>query len=272
MKNIRQSFFKSTSFKQRGFTMVEILVALVISLFLVAGVIQLFIGSKQTYRGYDALSRIQENGRFALEAMARDIRMARYFPRVVNQPVPNSTVTELTVMNQNGVPWPDPFLLGAAPIIGVDNGNTDSIAIQWLANDGVTFNSRRYSIGNRTGLPVTCPEAATSLRVNQNDGNGAQELIEGVRSMEILYGEDTAPAGTPPTPSVARLIGPAGGVTNWNNVVSVQINLLVVGLEGNLVTTPQSVNFSNGAGGQTNVILNNRCLGQVFSTTIALRN
>ncbi|MDV7393638.1 prepilin-type N-terminal cleavage/methylation domain-containing protein, partial [Arthrospira platensis SPKY1] len=65
--------------RQRGLSLVEILVALTISLFLVAGVIQLFIGSKQTYRFHDGLSRIQENGRFALEVMARDIRMAGHY-------------------------------------------------------------------------------------------------------------------------------------------------------------------------------------------------
>mgnify|MGYP003805980571 CR=1 FL=1 len=251
--------------------MVEILVALVISLFLVAGVIQLFIGSKQTYRGYDALSRIQENGRFALEAMARDIRMARYYPRVTTTVVAGAGGITSTTVTPPPV-WPNIPSFGAFPIFGNDNGATDNIAIQWLADDGVTFNSRIYSIGPRTTGAVSCPEANNSLRVNRLDGLNNQELIEGVRSMEILYGEDTAPAGTPPTPSVARQIVPAGGVVNWNNVVSVQINLLVVGLEGNLVTTPQGVNFSDGAGGQTNVILNNRCLGQAFSTTIALRN
>jgi type IV pilus assembly protein PilW len=65
--------------RQRGLSLVEILVALTISLFVVAGVIQLFVSSKQTYRSYDALSRIQENGRFALELMARDIRMAGHY-------------------------------------------------------------------------------------------------------------------------------------------------------------------------------------------------
>lgn len=65
--------------RPRGFSLVEILVALAISLFLVAGIIQLFVGSKQTYRFHDGLSRIQENGRFALELMARDIRMAGHY-------------------------------------------------------------------------------------------------------------------------------------------------------------------------------------------------
>ena len=64
---------------QRGLSLVEILVALVLSLILTAGVIQLFVGSKQTYRFHEGLSRIQENGRFALDLLAKDIRSAGYF-------------------------------------------------------------------------------------------------------------------------------------------------------------------------------------------------
>jgi type IV pilus assembly protein PilW len=65
--------------RQRGFSLVEILVALTISVFLISGVVQLFISSRQTYRYHNALSRIEENGRFALEVMARDIRMAGHY-------------------------------------------------------------------------------------------------------------------------------------------------------------------------------------------------
>lgn len=64
--------------RSSGFSLVELMVALVIGLFLMVGVIQLLIGSKQSYRFHDALSRLQENGRFALETMTRDIRMAGY--------------------------------------------------------------------------------------------------------------------------------------------------------------------------------------------------
>ncbi|WP_018954729.1 PilW family protein [Thioalkalivibrio sulfidiphilus] len=65
--------------KQKGLTLVEIMVAIVISLILTAGIIQLFLGTTQTYRFQEALSRIQENGRYAMEVLARDIRMAGYW-------------------------------------------------------------------------------------------------------------------------------------------------------------------------------------------------
>jgi len=65
--------------KQSGLTLVEILVALVISLFLLGGIIQVFLGNKASYRFSDASSRVQENGRFALDQITTDVRMAGFF-------------------------------------------------------------------------------------------------------------------------------------------------------------------------------------------------
>ncbi len=63
---------------QRGFTLVELMIAAAISLIMLAGVIHIFSSSKATYRVQEGLSRVQENGRFALELMGRKIRMAGY--------------------------------------------------------------------------------------------------------------------------------------------------------------------------------------------------
>lgn len=68
------------SFKQKGFSIVELMVALLLGLFLVSGVTGMYISSKQTYRMTDNLSRLQESLRFSLDFMSRDIRMAGYLP------------------------------------------------------------------------------------------------------------------------------------------------------------------------------------------------
>jgi type IV pilus assembly protein PilW len=63
---------------QTGMTLIEIMIALLIGAFLVGGVLQIFINSKQTYRMQEGLSRLQENGRFALDFLANDIRMTGF--------------------------------------------------------------------------------------------------------------------------------------------------------------------------------------------------
>jgi len=52
---------------------------MVIGLFLTAGIVQVFVANKQTYRFNEALARMQENGRYALELITSDLRMADFW-------------------------------------------------------------------------------------------------------------------------------------------------------------------------------------------------
>lgn len=62
----------------RGFSLVELMVAMAISLLLLAGVIAIFASSRSSYETTDKLSRIQENGRYALDQLTFDIRSAGF--------------------------------------------------------------------------------------------------------------------------------------------------------------------------------------------------
>ncbi len=61
-----------------GFTLIEILVALAIGSIVLAGVVQVFLGSKQAETLSMSLARIQENGRFAMEVINKDLRLTGY--------------------------------------------------------------------------------------------------------------------------------------------------------------------------------------------------
>ncbi|MDP2561852.1 PilW family protein [Psychrobium sp. 1_MG-2023] len=61
-----------------GFTLVEVMIALVISSTLIGGVFSLYLNTKQTQNYTQSSSRIQESGRFSLEYLSRDIRMIGY--------------------------------------------------------------------------------------------------------------------------------------------------------------------------------------------------
>lgn len=63
---------------QRGFSLVEILIAMTLSVLLLGGVMTLFANSRKTYESNERLARLQENGRFALDQMMYDIRSAGY--------------------------------------------------------------------------------------------------------------------------------------------------------------------------------------------------
>ncbi|MFA1726944.1 PilW family protein [Xanthomonas nasturtii] len=65
--------------RTRGISLIELMIALVIGLVLLLGVIQVFAASKAAYRLSEGLARTQENARFAMDYLQRDLRMAGHF-------------------------------------------------------------------------------------------------------------------------------------------------------------------------------------------------
>ncbi|MDH3560062.1 MAG: prepilin-type N-terminal cleavage/methylation domain-containing protein, partial [Gammaproteobacteria bacterium] len=63
----------------RGFSLVELMVALVITLILLAGVAQIFLSSKKSYAIQNTLGRQQETGRYAFDVLATDLRRAGFW-------------------------------------------------------------------------------------------------------------------------------------------------------------------------------------------------
>ena len=128
--------------KQRGLSLIELMIAIVIGLFLTAGLIQLFVNSKQNYRVQENLSRVQENGRFAMNFLAQDIRMADYWgclpalstdrSDVINNNLNanatyNNYATALAASNADTHPTN----------ATVDGSDTDTITLRGVANNAI---------------------------------------------------------------------------------------------------------------------------------------
>jgi type IV pilus assembly protein PilW len=62
--------------RQRGFSLVELMVALVLGLLVIGGVGGVFLSQRELYRQNENLARMQENARYAFEVMARSLREA----------------------------------------------------------------------------------------------------------------------------------------------------------------------------------------------------
>src|SRR5690554_6300764 len=62
--------------KQAGLSLIELMIAVLLGLLLIAGVINIFLGTQQTNRTQEALARVQETGRFAVEILSRQAREA----------------------------------------------------------------------------------------------------------------------------------------------------------------------------------------------------
>jgi len=74
--NIRGRSAASTT---RGLSLIELLIALALGTVLLLGLVEIFSGVRVSFGSAESLSRVQENGRFAMEFMRRDIRMGGHF-------------------------------------------------------------------------------------------------------------------------------------------------------------------------------------------------
>jgi type IV pilus assembly protein PilW len=108
----------------------------------------------------------------------------------------------------------------------------------------------------------------------QNGVEAPQELVEGIESMQVLYGEDTDGDRVP------NVYVSADRVANWRNVVSIRIGLLAYTLAsetesgeyGNVKDSgPHDVNGEELSVAKGNLEAK-RVKRRVFNTTIALRN
>jgi len=63
---------------QKGLSLVELMISITLGLILLTGVIKVFLSSKTVYSSQNALSRVQETGRLAIDFISRDIRMGGF--------------------------------------------------------------------------------------------------------------------------------------------------------------------------------------------------
>lgn len=87
-----------------GFSLVELMVAMALSLILLAGVLTIFASSRTTYETTDRLSRIQESGRFALDSIVRDLRASGYLGCSKRADFTNTLNSPTTALNNFEIP------------------------------------------------------------------------------------------------------------------------------------------------------------------------
>jgi len=159
---------------QLGFSLVELLVAMGIGLFLVLVISLLFVNSKRTYLAQDANSRIQETARFAHELLSRQARMAGY-REIRFDPI-----------------GPNLF----APVSGTTFAGTPIAGTEGASNapDTMTFSfdSTVDCLGQAAASPVVNLfriNASRQLECLGNGGANAGVLLDGVEDMQVLYGQ-----------------------------------------------------------------------------------
>lgn len=79
MSNLSRYQAAGTSRRQSGLSLVELMISILLGLILTLGVIAVYLESKRNYTAEEEIARIQENGRFALNLLQRELMMAGFF-------------------------------------------------------------------------------------------------------------------------------------------------------------------------------------------------
>lgn len=228
--------------RQRGLSLIEMMVAVLIALFLIAGIIVVEQGVNLSYSQQNGLSQLQDEQRFATSVLSGVIGTAGYYP----DPHDNSQVSALPAANVPGAS----FAAGQAIVAPATAGAAphDQIFVRYMtaAGDGVTLCD---------GTPAGNNLYTSYLYVTDDaSGNGtlycqletgkvwgtAVPLVSGVTDMQILYG-----VATGSTNSVTEYVY-AQDVPNWSNVTSLQVTLTFTNplYRQNALTTVQGQNAS----------------------------
>ncbi|MBE9525647.1 MAG: PilW family protein [Proteobacteria bacterium] len=179
-------------FKQHGLSLIEIMVAITISMILLTGVVQLFISNKKTYSAVEELSRLQENARFAMEFISRDIRRAGFQGCRSRREIPSHIIA-------NPGPTGDEFDVNTA-ISGEDNvssvtdvvDGTDIISLQFGGSCGGTLTGNMDA--DNAQIHLTAPNTC-------NLDQGGLFMISDCESADIARISNTPCNADPDDPS-----------------------------------------------------------------------
>lgn len=75
----KSAVLKKPQKQMQGFSIVELMVAILIGLIVLAGVVQVVLTSRTTFLSQEEISYIQENSRYAMDVMSKDIQSAGYW-------------------------------------------------------------------------------------------------------------------------------------------------------------------------------------------------
>lgn len=234
--------------KQTGFTVVELLIAGLLGIILIAGVIQLFVGSNRNYSLQNELANIQEDGRFAMIFLEEEIQKGGWvdsFDADV-KPAVDMALSEDSVTDKVAVAY-------KMQVDGTNNRDCNGA----LVADGAITNT--FFVGGTSGEEFMC---------QGNGGGAAQPLIDGVKNFQVLYGVETngkcSDGAVNQYMTKDQFIAAGGNMT----VVSVRVALLLASEENVL---PSIENITHDILDQ-DITTNDKLAYRTFQQTIYMPN
>ncbi len=235
----------------KGFSVIELMVALAITAFLLIGLVQIFSSVRASYDLQEGLGRLQENARFANSFLAEQLRETGYFP-----------FAEHENLNINiGFSFPSVLTGDVPPPItnnSTDGGGTvsDSLEVNIFSERDCSGNlnpataTGNPAIGHKQivfnhdaandELQYTCRFGVPVLGANPPTVINNQPILNNVETLQFQFGEDRTGDGS------ADVYVDAGNWLTVGNVVSLRVGLILTSPTiGSLPPDNQTINLLN---------------------------
>ncbi len=208
----------------RGFSLLEVFVAIAISMILMAGVLQVYLNSKNSYNLQAGFSQLQEDGRFVENYIVRILRLGGYrsppgqtnnFPDITSIFTAASPYVSGT---HNTGPNGSDTLVIRYQGSGNGTGTPDGSIVDCLNQpaDSGTLVTNTFSITANNELQCQAQNA------NAATPNNTQILLSGVENFQVLYGEDLTGDF-----SADRYVNASYPFLNWSDVVSLRVSMIL---------------------------------------------
>lgn len=265
--------------RQYGFTLVELMIAMLIGLFLMTTLIQVFVSNKQSYLTADGTSVLNDNARYAMAVFSSQLRVSghQYEPikgRNINFIFETVTFSNPSTSIEFGS---GTYLFGTAS----NSDNYDTLYIRFQGSplmplsicgqsaSSATLNTVRYSVET-----VTYEEGPDTGILSCNVSNNGEEVFsDHVEMFRILYGIDSDNDDVADIYVSANNVLPVNSTkpvtgSEWEQVVSLKIGLLLRSnkrIKGNSDTVTYQVLDKNAS-------YSDPFARKVVTSTISLRN
>ncbi len=272
---------KANKKQQTGLSLIELLIAMLIGLFLLTGIATSYLSSKKNSNTRDEFTLLEDNGRLALEVLSGVLEHTGYTPinaGILNPPfITNDTqVVSAACGTGNSVENTGIF----STRITQDNIAGDAITVMYNADNRV------FTDCSGGQLPVACqvspvgvaagtPSTATriynafylqggELRCAGSRDSNVQVIADGIENMQFLYGLDTTDDGR-----VDKYVNATNVGAFWNSVVSVQVAILVSSTKA---VKAQNEQITYTLLDQSVTAPDDKKQRAVFTTTVRIRN
>jgi type IV pilus assembly protein PilW len=216
---------------QRGYTLVEMMVAVVIALFLLGGLLTMVQTTRRAFGDQNKLAQFQDSERLAMTMMGDVIQASGYFP----DPLVN---TALTALPQ----YSTVFTTDGQSVVGTRNdvppGDGITVRYQTASNDGivncigqtnttanqVTYINQFAVVQNADGTSsLDC--TLTPVVAGVAGAPTTYQLVTGVQTLKITYGVKTDTSSDDNRVDSFLRADETTAAGLWSNVVCVRIEL-----------------------------------------------